>query len=124
MRAIIPTESQEQVALFQWARLQERRWPELKLMHHIPNGGSRNAIEAKHLKAQGVKAGIPDIFLPCSRGGLHGLYIEMKRQKGGKVSEAQQEAMKALMGEGYMAVVCHGFEEARKAIRDYLMMDK
>lgn len=121
---LIPTEFQEQVALFQWARLEERRWPELKLMHHIANGGSRHPLEAKNLKAEGVKAGIPDIFLPCARGGLHGMFIEMKRQKGGKVSPAQRDMLEALRDQGYMAIVCRGFDEAREAIMDYLRMDK
>ena len=120
---IYPTEAQEQVALFQWARLHEKRYPELKLLWHIPNGGSRNAIEAKHLKAQGVKPGVPDIFLAARRGGLGGLFIELKRQKKGTVSPAQRDMIEALRDAGYMAVVCRGFEEAQKAIRDYLLMD-
>lgn len=66
----IPTEAQEQTALFQWAEMMQGRIPELRLMHHIANGGTRNQIEAVHLKQQGVKPGIPDIFLPCARGAV------------------------------------------------------
>lgn len=42
------------------------RWkhPDI-LAIHIPNGGSRNVIEAKKLKRMGVTAGVPDIFIPC-----------------------------------------------------------
>ena len=87
MKTPIPTEAQEQAALFRWAECMAWKWPELRCMHHIPNGGSRNPIEARHLKEQGVKAGIPDVFLPCARGGFHGLYIEMKRRTGGRISE-------------------------------------
>ena len=97
----IPTEAQEQTTLFQWAGMMAGKWPELQLMFAIPNGGSRNPIEARHLKEQGVKPGIPDVFLPVARGGYHGLYIEMKRRKGWKISAAQVEVMDALAAQGY-----------------------
>ena len=119
----IPTEAQEQTTLFQWAAMMEGRTPELRLLYHCPNGGSRNAIEAARLKAQGVKAGIPDIFLPCARGGFHGLYIELKRQKGGRVSIAQKKAIIALRGQGYRVEVCEGWEQARDVIQEYLGHD-
>ena len=119
---VYPTEAQEQVALFQWAMLEERRYPELKLLHHIPNGGSRNAIEAKNLKAQGVKPGVPDNFLPCARGEYHGLYIEMKRREGGRLSQYQQDMIRALREQDYAAVVCKGFDEARQLLLEYLRM--
>lgn len=116
----IPTEAQEQTALFQWAAMIEGRIPELRLMHHIANGGTRNQIEAVHLKQQGVKAGIPDIFLPCARGGWHGLYIEMKRRKGGRVSDEQKEMIRLLIEQKYKAVVCYGWEEAKNVIVEYM----
>jgi hypothetical protein len=116
----IPTEAQEQTTLFQWARMMEGRWPELRLIHSIPNGGSRHPVEAVHLKQQGVKAGIPDIFLPCARGQYHGLYIEMKRRKGGRLSDEQRAMIEALRAQGYKAEVCRGWEEARDTICEYL----
>lgn len=116
----IPTEAQEQTTLFQWAGMMAGKWPEMRLLHHIANGGSRNPIEARHLKEQGVKAGIPDIFLPCARGGWHGLYIEMKRRKGGRVSIEQKKMILALRNEGYCVEVCNGWEEARDIITAYM----
>lgn len=89
-------------------------------MFHIPNGGSRNKIEAAKLKRQGVRAGVPDIFLPAARGGYHGLFIELKRQTGGKVSREQEEMIKALRAQGYRAEVCRGWDEARETIQRYL----
>ena len=121
---IIPTEAQEQIALFEWAARMRGRWSELQLLHAIPNGGSRNPIEARHLKEQGVKPGIPDIFLPCARGPWHGLYIEMKRRKGGRVSVDQQRMILALRAQGYKAEVCRGWEEARDMICEYLREGK
>ena len=116
----IPTEAQEQAALMQWLAYAEIRHPELRLCHAIPNGGSRNPIEARHLKEQGVKAGIPDLFLPCARGGFHGLYIEMKRRKGGRVSIEQKKMIIALRDQDYCVEVCQGWEEARDIITAYM----
>lgn len=116
----IPTEAQEQTTLFQWVSMMTGKLPELRLLHHIPNGGGRNPIEARHLKEQGVKPGIPDLFLPCARGGFHGLYIEMKRRKGGRVSIEQKKMIIALREQGYRVEVCQGWEEARDIITAYM----
>lgn len=114
------TESQEQQLLFEWAALSSGRWPELALMYHIPNGGSRSKAEAGRFKAEGVKAGVPDICLPVARGGYHGLYMELKRVKGGRVSPAQQGWIAALRDQGYCACVCKGWDDAAHIIKAYL----
>lgn len=118
----IPTEAQEQTTLFQWAAY--RRELELRSMFAIPNGGSRNPIEARHLKEQGVKAGVPDIFVPCMRGGYGGLFIEMKRQKGGRLSEDQKKMIDNLRCCGYRVEVCEGWEKARDVITEYMQEGK
>lgn len=114
------TESQEQQLLFEWAALSAGRWPELALMYHIPNGGSRSKSEAGRFRAEGVKSGVPDICLPVARGGYHGLYIELKRVKGGRVSTAQQGWIAALRDQGYYACVCKGWDDAAHVIKAYL----
>ncbi len=116
----VPSESAEQTRLFQWARMHQVEWPELRLLYHIPNGGSRHRLEAIHLKQQGVRAGVPDLCLPVPRGGCHSLYIEMKRVKGGSVSQEQLGWLDALKAEGNMAVVCHGWVMASEVILRYL----
>lgn len=50
----------------------------------------------------------------------YGLFIEMKRTSGGRVSESQQKFLKTLNDNGYLAVVCKGFEQAQEAILKYL----
>jgi len=115
-----PLEAAEQMALFRWAAYSLGKYPELGLLHAIPNGGSRDGREAHNLKLQGVKAGVPDIHLPVARGPYHSLYIELKRQKGGRVSEEQRAWIAALNRAGNLAVVCNGFEEARQVIENYL----
>ena len=69
----IPTEAEEQIALFEWARLQTGRFPELALLYHVPNGGSRNKIEAARLRAQGVR--ISENIDTISWGGPGYLYL-------------------------------------------------
>ena len=113
-------EAEEQALLFQWAAAMRRRMPEMELLFHIPNGGSRNMIEARHLKAQGVKPGVPDLFLPVARHGMNGLFIEMKRADGGRLSDEQKTWIQRLRQELYEVKVCHGFDEARKALEEYL----
>ena len=114
------TENQEQAALFEWARLSEKRHPELKLLHAIPNGGLREARTAAVLQRTGVKPGVPDICLPVPRGGYGALYIELKRVKGGVTSANQRIWLNLLNANGNRAVVCRGWEEARDTILDYL----
>lgn len=112
-------EHREQVALFVWAEMSSAAHPELKLLFAIPNGGQRHPAVAKKLKAEGVKPGIPDTLLPVARGGYHGLFVEMKAE-GGRESKHQKEKRQALTEQGYKSVVCWGFDEARKAIMEYL----
>ena len=116
-----PTEAEEQTELFTWAELLRGRFPELRLLYHVPNGGSRNRIEAARLQAQGVKAGVPDLCLPVARGKYHGLYIELKRTRGGRISEAQEGWLEALAEQGYAAAVCKGWQDAAETIKKYLM---
>lgn len=122
VRATIKSsEDNEQIMLMRWAEFLSKRIPELGLLFHIPNGGSRNKAEAAKLKTMGVKPGVPDLFLPVSRGGYYGLFIEMKYGKN-KPTDNQKIWLSDLDGQGYKAVVCYGFEEAKKAIEDYLAL--
>ena len=116
----VPLEDAEQRIIFQWAAMETAARPELGLLYAIPNGGKRAIKTAVALKKQGVKRGVPDMCLPVARGGYHGLYVELKRQKGGTVSEAQKSWITALTEQGYKAVVCRGAEEAIGTIKEYL----
>jgi len=116
----VPSEADEQKALFEWAAWAKVKYPALALMYHIPNGGSRNPIEARHLKQQGVMPGVPDICLPVPNPHHSALFIELKRRKGGRVSDDQRGWIAALNRVGNLAVVCKGWEEARDVILEYL----
>jgi hypothetical protein len=113
------TEHAHQVALFCWISYQIHKWPELKWMFAIPNGGERNPVVAARLKAEGVKSGVSDLCLPVSRLGYHGLYIEMKKPKG-KESENQIEYGAFLAEQGYFYRCCDHWDKAAKLIEWYM----
>ena len=109
----------EQTHLFTWAFYESAAHPELKNLFAVPNGGLRSKSEAARLKASGVKAGVPDMFLAVPKGGYAGLFIEMKVGKN-KTSKDQDEWIERLMRAGYKCAVCYGFETARYEIEEYL----
>ena len=116
---VTTSEAEEQMAVIKWAELMSNKHPCLKWLYHCPNGGSRNIAEAANLKRMGVKAGVPDLCLPYPSNGHHGLYIEMKTDKG-RSTAAQREYIDFLTEQGYKATVCHGAEEAIEVIWGYV----
>ena len=92
-----------------------------EIIFSIPNGGQRNIIVATKLKAEGVLSGVPDLFVMLSKGGFHGLYIEMKR-KGGKLTENQKEFFKMATNKGYLCSKCESFEDFHNTITTYMKM--
>lgn len=116
------SEHDEQVAVFRWAALHSSRWPCLERLFAIPNGGKRGAVTAMKLKAEGVKAGVPDIFLPWPTGGWCGLWIEIKVGSN-KPTENQRECLAWLGLNGYQTATCWGADEAIRVIEKYLRGD-
>ena len=84
----------------------------------VPNGGYRRTVEAARLKRQGVVSGIPDLVLPGQDSRWRCLAIEMKRQKGGEVSEEQQEQHVRLKACGWRILVCYGCADAVRQLRE------
>ena len=120
MRNQEPTEHQEQVALIEWARLRRATIPELGMLFSIANGSDRHPAVGAKLKKEGVAKGVPDLCLPVPRGGYHGLYVELKRQRGGRVSPEQKAWIESLNSQGYRATVCYGATDAIKVIESYM----
>lgn len=119
IRRLKPTEFDMQRAVIDWAVLAANQCPELRLLHHIPNGGFRFRKTAAQLKASGVAAGVPDLHLPVGRGGWLSLYIEMKRP-GNEPTDSQASWIKALSEQGNLVQVCHSAEVAIHVLRWYL----
>tara|TARA_Y100001963_G_scaffold64170_1_gene89488 strand:+ start:223 stop:594 length:372 start_codon:yes stop_codon:yes gene_type:complete len=116
------SEHTEQVSLFDWCHANKSRHPQLDLIFAIPNGGLRNKAVGKKLKMEGVKAGVPDIFLAVPKGEKHGLFIELKYGTN-KPTQTQLDWLQKLRAEGYEAQVCWGFEQARDCINNYLGLE-
>lgn len=112
-------EDTEQMGVIDWANWNLQRFPELKMLYHVPNGGKRNPTEAVRFKAMGVKAGVPDLCLPVPMNGYAGLYIEMKYGNN-KPTAAQKEWIKNLKEYGYKVTVCYGGTEATAELEAYL----
>lgn len=115
---IVKSEDEEQELLCSWMTEQGIRF------YAVPNGGKRDIVEAVKFKRTGVSPGVPDLCVPVARGGYHGLYIELKRQRGATLSEKQKEWIEFLVNNGYYAQVAYGFDEARKTVLFYFSLNK
>jgi hypothetical protein len=119
------TEHGHQAALFCWSAINTDKYPDLKWLFAIPNGGFRDKITAGRLKSEGVKAGVPDICLLVRRGPYAALWIELKRPKSkgkakGRVQNNQSPWLNQANECGHGAIVCYGWEHARDILISYL----
>lgn len=118
-------ESNEQQMLIRWASRSKAQYPGVERLFHIPNGqllagtGAQRARRGARLRAEGLRPGVPDLFLPVPLGGYAGLFIEMKRKEGGRLSKEQSDWGRWLGEAGYRFEVCHGYLDARDVIEDY-----
>ena len=130
---IVPLESAEQRRVVVWVNNMAQHLPELELFYAVPNGGSRQRAEAAIMKAEGVRAGVPDTCLPWPNDSYAGLYVEMKRRafamceknptQWGTISEDQLKWLTRLTHAGHHAVVCRGAEHAQQTIEAYCRDD-
>lgn len=138
------SEHSHQRALFAWANVAERHgWriadqneaytqlnyaahfaqhplPQLHWLHAIHNQGGSSIVAGARAKAEGVKAGVADIFLPFPMSQYHGLYIEMKKPKVGRIAEVQYEFRSYCKANGYAHAYCDTWIKARDCILAYL----
>lgn len=110
-------EGKLQSECFKWFRYSYPRYR--KLFFAIPNGGSRNKLEAKNLKLQGVVPGVVDTYLAVPRKGYHGMYIEFKYGKN-DLSEDQEDFLKQVSEQGYATATVWTFDEFLRVIQNYL----
>jgi hypothetical protein len=115
----------EQCALIDWAQINKQRYPWLAYLIAIPNGGERHPAVAGKLRAEGVKAGVSDLFLAFPVGKYHGAWIEMKAPKDAsqrrqhKPTPLQREWLDKMTALGYAAVCCQGWDQARAFLLAY-----
>jgi hypothetical protein len=120
------SEHDEQTALFLWASIYQESIPGIEMMFAVPNGGYRLAKTAKDLKEEGVKAGVPDVWLPVC--GIYedkwvmGLVIEMKYGRNNPTPE-QVWWLDQLAKKGWRTVVCYSWRAAARAICEHFLID-
>lgn len=128
------SEHEEQVFVFEWAKMMEAQHPELALLHAIPNGAKTGYIKDKktgrtyspekmRLNREGQKKGVPDICWPVARHNFHGLYIEMKHGKN-KPTPEQEWWLDRLAEQGYLAVACWEAQDTIDTICEYGGIEK
>lgn len=121
-----------QAELIARARLLEAQHPELADLHAIPNGGKRGKATAARMKAEGVKRGVPDLFLSVpvwgrpintwpspSTGDWHGLYLETKAP-GGSLTPEQRGFMQRAASHGYACATYRSADEGVTLLMRYL----
>ena len=102
------SEEWQQIFVCQWLK---REYPDV-WFYAVPNGGYRGKKEAGMLKAGGASAGVPDLCFP----GLF-LYVEMKKEKGGVVSDSQKRWLRGLESFGYTVAIAKGFEDFKNVFK-------
>lgn len=110
-----------QIACVRWFSYAYPRFS--SLLHHSPNGGRRNLREAARFKAMGTKAGFPDLFLAVPRGDMHGLFIEMKSERGRQTPE-QRAWQLAAEGQEYRYAICRTIDEFISTVDGYLLNEE
>lgn len=93
--------------------------PDGHVLFAIPNGGKRDKATAKLLKDEGVKEGVPDLFLSVQRCNYGGLYMETKTPTG-YLSDGQRQMHSILRNAGYKVEVVRSFDEFEILVNDYL----
>ena len=115
-------EAEHQKTVVEWAKWAYKanptRYPNLDLLHCSLNGVKLTKTQSGIAKGQGMLSGVPDLFLPVPRQNYHGLYIEMKSEKG-RVTDNQEWFLSKTEGLGYKTVVCYSAKEAIETIQDY-----
>lgn len=127
LKSPMPTEADEAECLLRWAYLQRwsgQRLSDLLIM--IPNGAllggdaRQRAMTMARFKRMGFRTGVSDYLVPIQRPPYPGLFLELKRRKGGVISDDQEEFMAQMSGLGWKTAICFGWEESRDVIVDYL----
>lgn len=118
-------ESRIQIECVKWF---DYAYPNLRLnLFSIPNGGKRSKFAGGIQKAEGMRAGVADLFLAVSqvveddrgRTWWYGLFIEMKTPKGTQ-KDTQKDFQNAVEAELYKYVICRSFDDFKKEVENYL----
>lgn len=112
----------EQVEVIDWCDFASGHKRALKWIFAVPNGGHRAKSVAGKMKAEGAKAGVPDLVLPIVTDAYPGMYLEMKAMDGSEAKN-QREWRTFLTEQGYLSIVCKGATAAIREICEYVGLD-
>lgn len=106
-----PMEAFEQTKLAEWLDGRGLHW------EHIPNEGERTAQQGAALRRQGLKKGVPDVYVhtpPPRHPLVRGVAVELKRRDGSEsdVKAEQRYRMKRLRECGWLTHVAYGARDA------------
>jgi hypothetical protein len=104
------SEHEEQRELVRWFR---QTYSPVRIFA-IPNGGARSISTATRLKVEGVSAGVPDLFVPKWT-----MWIEMKREKNGRISPEQKDWIAYLESINHVVIIGYGCNDAKEKIKLY-----
>lgn len=111
----MPSEHWEQRELVKWFR---QTYPHTRIFS-VPNGAAVSPAQAARLKVEGLSAGVPDLCVP-----EWSLWIEMKRQEGGRLSAKQKDWIEYLEEVGHTVIVGKGWEDARAQVLRLPFLEK
>lgn len=106
-------ENQQGNAVVEWCDL--KKIPIVK----IQNEGIRNYLLDKK---RGIRKGFPDFFIPLVHPPYTGLFIELKKNKGSKVSKSQREWLFTLNSSSYLGVIAYGQDHMISIISMYMSL--
>ena len=105
-------ESAIQQSAVRWFRYAYSKY----LIFSVPNGGSRNVVEAANLKKEGAMAGVSDLIIVAER---RVLFVEMKTAKG-RQQDTQREFQRRVEVLGHRYVVCRSLDDFMVAVKEWL----
>jgi hypothetical protein len=89
---------------------------------HIPNQGKRSGKTAKILEMMGLKKGLLDILIfdsPPAYPLMKGAALELKKLKGGKVSDEQNEWLTYFENNSWVTGVAESLSQALDFLRNW-----
>ena len=84
------------------------------LIFAVPNGGTRNMLEAMTMKATGTLAGVSDLILILNK---EVIFVEVKTEKG-RQSESQKDFQKRVENLGFEYWLIYSFEDFQNKIKN------
>lgn len=114
--------SRLQGSCVKWFRYQYSEYKDL--LFAIPNGLPIFDKELRvkiynRLNKEGLKAGVPDLFLALPRGIYHGAFIEIKYDSD-RLRKVQADMIRELESENYKCIIVRSLEEFIDEINEYM----